>query len=306
MKLARIIEPIKRAARALASIAKSLFTANPMFVEVQREKKKAMAEHNWRGAQLAARVLLLVIYLFLLILTLRYVEYVEPYVLMYIMLGLATILIPAGLHGAIAGDREKRALDMLLVAPVTPGQIVVGKYAKTFLSLVALIIAIGAPALVIELVRDSSIAPRNELHISGMLGYARSLALVSATALCMGGLTMWISSKTRSNSGAMLATVGALFVVLVVLPSIGAVMRIIAPEAAHLLVSSNPFVLLYYAYNGSPDYAASPYYAATVDIPPDPALYLWPSIYLMIVLTAAFLFFATENLRNIARGRVDS
>jgi ABC-type transport system involved in multi-copper enzyme maturation permease subunit len=277
-----------------------------MFVEVQREKKKAMAEHNWRGAQLAARVLLLVIYLFLLILTLRYVEYVEPYVLMYVMLGLATILIPAGLHGAIAGDREKRALDMLLVAPVTPGQIIVGKYAKTFLSLVLLIVAVGAPALVIEVVRDGSIAPRHDLHIPGVLGYLRSLALVCATALCMGGLTMWISSKTRSNSGAMLATVGALFVVLVVVPSIGAVTRMIAPDAAHLLVSSNPFVLLFHAYNGTPDYATMPYYTSAEEFPPDPALYLWPTIALMLTLTAAFLFFATENLRNIARGRVDS
>jgi ABC-type transport system involved in multi-copper enzyme maturation permease subunit len=285
---------------------KTLFVANPMYVEVQREKKKAMAEHNWRGAQLAARVLLLVIYLFLLILTLRYVEYVEPFVLMYVMLGLATILIPAGLHGAIAGDREKRSLDMLLVAPVTPGQIIIGKYAKTFLSLVLLIVAVGAPALIIEVVRDSSIAPRNDLHIPGMLGYLRSLLLVIATTLCMGGLTMWISSKTRSNSGAMLATVGALFVVLVVVPSIGAVMRVIAPDAAHMLVSSNPFVLLFYAYNGTPDYLAAPYYTGADQIPPDPALYLWPVIALMTLLTGAFLFFATENLRNIARGRVDS
>ena len=285
-----------------------LFIGNPMFVEVQREKKKALAEHNWRGAQLAARGLLVVIYLFLLILTLRYVEYVEPFVLMYIMLGLATILIPAGLHGAIAGDREKRSLDMLLVAPVTPGQIIVGKFAKTFLSLVMLILAVGVPALIIELVRAGSIAPRNELHIPGMLGYFRSLMLVVATTLCMGGLTMWISSKTRSNSGAMLATVGALFVVLVVVPAIGAVMSSLSPGAAHVLTSTNPFVLLFYAYNGSPDFSQYNYYSTSMPPvePEDPAVYLWPTIALMFALTGGFLFFATENLRNIARGRVDS
>ncbi len=279
---------------------KHLFVGNPMFAEVVREKNKALAEHNWRGAQLAARVLLLVIYLFLLILTLRYVTYVEPFILMYVMLGLATILIPAGLHGAIAGDREKRSLDMLLVAPVTPGQIIIGKFGKTFLSLIMLVIAIGVPALVIELVKETASTSRIDMHISGLAGYFRSLALVLATGLSMGGLTMWISSKTRSNSGAMLATVGALFVVLIVIPAIGGVMSALSPTASEMLVGTNPFVLLFYAYNGDPSYGY-PNVAENHG-----SYYLWPTIILMLLLTALFLALATENLRNIARGRVES
>jgi ABC-type transport system involved in multi-copper enzyme maturation permease subunit len=277
-----------------------LFVGNPMFAEVVREKNKALAEHNWRGAQLAARVLLLAIYLFLLVLTLRYVTYVEPFVLMYVMLGLATILIPAGLHGAIAGDREKRSLDMLLVAPVTPGQIVVGKFGKTFLSLMMLVVAVGVPALVIELVKETVAASRYDLHIHGVVGFFRSLALVLSTGLSMGALTMWISSKTRSNSGAMLATVGALFVVLIVIPAIGGVMSSLAPNASELLVSTNPFVLLFFAYNGDPTYG-NPATSSNHG-----SFFLWPTITIMLLLTVFFLALATENLRNIARGRVES
>jgi hypothetical protein len=142
------------------STFRQLFVENPMFAEIQRERNKALAEHNWRGGQLAARVLLLVIYLFLLILTLNYVHVVEPFVLMYVMLGLATVLIPAGLHGTIAGEREKRALDLLLVAPVTPGQIVVGKFGKTFLSLLMIFVSVGIPAFIIELVKQGEPASR--------------------------------------------------------------------------------------------------------------------------------------------------
>ncbi len=279
---------------------KHLFVGNPMFVEIQREKNKALAEHNWRGGQLAARVLLLVIYLFLLILTLRYVEYVEPVVLMYVMLGLATILIPAGLHGAIAGDREKRSLDMLLVAPVTPGQIIVGKFGKTFLSLMMLIVAIGIPAFIIELVKQGTPTYRYGMQIDGITGYFQSLVLVIAASLAMGGMTMWISSKTRSNSGAMLATVGALFVLFVVVPAIGGVLGTLSPGTAEALVYTNPFVLLAYAYTGDPSSASlSESVGSRV-------AYLWPTIGMMFIATVMFLALATENLRKLSKGRVDS
>jgi ABC-type transport system involved in multi-copper enzyme maturation permease subunit len=279
-----------------------LFVANPMYAEVQRERNKAMAEHNWRGAQLAARILLIVIYLFLLILTIRWIEYVEPFVLMYVMLGLATILIPAGLHGTIAGEREKRALDLLLVAPVTPGQIIVGKFGKTFLSLALLIVAVGGPALIIELVKQDSNAYLYGQHSTGLAGYFRSLVLVVATSLAMGGLTMWVSSKTKTNSGAMLATVGALFVVLIVVPAMGGVVSALSPGTSEFLLYSNPFVLLYHAYAGEMQYAYDP---SGVGRPFQPASYLWPTVTGLTALAVLFLWLATENLRDIARGRTE-
>lgn len=279
-----------------------LFLHNPMFVEIQREKNKALAEHNWRGAQLAARILLLAIYLFLLILTLRYVEYVEPFVLMYVMLGLATILIPAGLHGAIAGEREKRALDLLLVAPVTPGQIVVGKFGKTFLSLLMLFIAVGVPALIIELVKQEDAYYAYETIEDGTGGYFRALLLVFVTAVAMGAMTMWISSKTRSNSGAMLATVGALFVVLIVIPAMGGVVSTLSPETSQLMLYSNPFVLLYYAYTGAVQHTSMVAGEPTVITP---LSYLWPTVLALASLSVVFLFMATSNLTAIAKGRTE-
>jgi hypothetical protein len=122
--------------------------------------------------------------------------------------------------------------------------------------------------------------------------------------MAMGGMTMWVSSKTKSNSGAMLATVGALFVVLIVVPMMGGVVSSLSPELSRFLLYSNPFVLLYWAYTGAPTYTSYSTTAITGE-PFQPYSYLWPTVIVMLLAAAAFLYFATENLRAISKGKVD-
>jgi ABC-type transport system involved in multi-copper enzyme maturation permease subunit len=289
------------------STFKHLFLQNPMFAEVQRAKRSLLSEHNWRGGQLAVRLLIAVFYLFLLVMTMSFVDDIEPFLVMYIMLGLATIVLPSTLHGAIAGEREQRALDMLLVAPVTPGQIVVGKFAKALLTIGLLAVFIGLPAMFIELVHQTSSSYSQNyyrMESNGFVGYFSSLTLVVVTSLMIGAITMWVSSKTKSKAGAMMGTIGALFVLFIVVPSIGGVITFVLPGVSEVLTNTSPFSLLYWAYMGVSDnygYSSGYMYEAQAQS----AFYLLPTMIAMALLTVLFLVLATTNLEKIALGRTD-
>jgi ABC-type Na+ efflux pump permease subunit len=276
-----------------------LFKGNPMLAEYQREKKRALSEHNWKGGALAGRIMIGVFYFFFIVLTMSYIEVVEPFVVMYVMLGLVTIVIPANLHGAIAGEREARALDMLLVAPVTPGQIVVGKFTKALLSMALIVVFIGAPAFFIELVKQTD-SQRYYVETNGVAGFFLSLLLVIATAFMLGGLSMWISSKTKTKTGALLGTVGAMFGYFLALPLLGSAMDYIAPALSEMIVFSNPYIALYYAYAGSPEY-----YGYDTGWVFSPAAYVWPTLFVQLFLGVCFLVMATSNLQHISLGRTE-
>lgn len=272
-----------------------LFKNNPMLVEIQREKNKALAEHNWRGSQLAARILLGLVYLSILMLLLRYIDIVEPVVLMYVLLALQTVMVPAALYGTIAGEREKRSLDLLLVAPVTPGQIVIGKYGRALIPIVGLTVAIGLPAFVVEVVKqvDGRQIGLYGAERNGIVGFFVSLAFCLMAGLAVGGLTMWISSKTRTSSAAILTTVGAIFLLVAVTPSIAVTMEGIAPGLSEFVLSMNPFVGLYGAYSGD---------TLSYDQEMPSTFYTWFAMLLYLLATVATLYFATENVRRLAKG----
>ncbi|HXH60175.1 MAG TPA: ABC transporter permease subunit [Fimbriimonadaceae bacterium] len=276
-----------------------LFIGNPMLGELQREKNKALAPHNWQGSQLAARVLLVIFYLLLLLIVLVYVRDIEPYHVLYALLGLLTVLLPASLHGVIAGEREKRSLDMLLCAPLTAGQIVVGKFSRAAITMIGLVLAIGVPALIIEVVKEFYV-PREvamEGHTMGGFFYALLVCLV--TAVFISSVTLWISSKTKTSSSAMLSTIATLFLFFVVAPAIGSVVRPISFAASNMLTLTNPYVTLINAYTGQTLRISMPYGSEQVATMP----YTLVSIAACLLASVLFLVLATQNVYELSRGR---
>lgn len=273
-----------------------LFKNNPMLAEIRREKNKALAQHNWRGGQLAARVLLGIVYLFILGLLLLNIDWVEPVILMYVLLTLEMILVPAALYGTIAGEREKRSLDLLLVAPVTPGQIVIGKFGRGFVSIIGLTLAIGLPAFVVEVVWQVDGSYGYSMYAgerNGIAGFFVSLVFCLMAGLAIGGLTMWISSKTRTSSAAILTTVGAIFLLVAVTPAIALTMQDIAPALSEFIVNMNPFVGLAGAYSGET-------LSYSQQLPS--SFYTWIAMLAYGLATVLTLYLASENVRELARG----
>src|SRR5207302_725971 len=68
--------------------------------------------------------------------------------MMYFQLVLLLFIGPLVLHSSIAGERERRSWDLLLIAPVTKAQLVVGKLISGLAILGAVFVLMLLPVLV--------------------------------------------------------------------------------------------------------------------------------------------------------------
>lgn len=112
-----------------------LFTKNPMMAEVTRFRKRFL---SFRGSSVAINGgigIVLVCYALFAMACVYYRGDIDPLMLIAGFLILMLFAIPLLLHASIAGERERRSWDMLLVAPITHGQIVVGKFMGAFAGL---------------------------------------------------------------------------------------------------------------------------------------------------------------------------
>lgn len=106
---------------------KDLITDNPMTVEAKRFRNRFFVP----GRMSTFNTLVLVLGamgFFLLMLLSMTMPYFGAESMIFIEAGLLTLLIPAMTHGSIAGERERRTWDVLMTAPVSRGQVVVGKF----------------------------------------------------------------------------------------------------------------------------------------------------------------------------------
>jgi ABC-type Na+ efflux pump permease subunit len=112
----------------LASLWKSLITNNPMMAEVGRFRKRYLTFSGPTTTINGGLGLILILYGVFAISCVYNRGDTEPIGLLHIFLVFSLFTIPLLLHATIAGERERRSWDMLLVAPITPAQIIVGKF----------------------------------------------------------------------------------------------------------------------------------------------------------------------------------
>lgn len=123
------------------------------------------------------------------------------------------ILIPlAVLHSSIAGEREKRSIEVLLVAPLSSAQIVVAKLSKAVLPVAVSIVTFVPIAAAIELGhigKPFAFQPPSAVPV--WLTFTLSMLLVVSSAAFSAGVTMFVSSRSRTTAAAL---IGSLFVLL--------------------------------------------------------------------------------------------
>jgi ABC-type transport system involved in multi-copper enzyme maturation permease subunit len=153
-------------------------------------------------------VLVLVFYSLILLTILRFSKDIDPVFIIEFQTGLFTLLLPVMAAGSIAGERERRTWDILLTAPVTKAQIVVGKFIAVLAGCAIFIVACGL------MIGACLIAnPRANLALT------LSAELLSTTfAIMLIALSMLVSARSRTTFAAIGACVGIIFVVYVAVP----------------------------------------------------------------------------------------
>lgn len=212
---------------------RELIVDNPLRIEYKRAFRRFFGVTRAGSLNAAVLVICAVAYALLMLVVITYREFMSPIAILYIQLILLTFIIPSNLHGSIAGEREKRTWDLLLVAPITNAQIVVGKMLGGLL-LALFISVLLIPATLISFSGDPQATFGKVLQGESLiLGYALFLA----------ALSLFISSRAKRAFAAQMCIFGVLILWMLVWPMFAAVLST-ASEDQGMLLFMHPYVAL--------------------------------------------------------------
>lgn len=270
------------------SFIKTLFTENPMMIEITRFRRKFMGA---RGGSLNSVIfaMCVVIYVGIVAIVWSYRDALDPLVMILFQTAILTLLAPALLHGAIAGERERRSWDFLLVAPVTHAQIVCGKFMGAAAAILACCAAFLLPiAIGYAFYTPSFMSYGSGLEQRGSIFWSVLQAeLISITwALLVCAMTIFFSARCKRGFVALGTTLAFLVVTLLVWPILIASAGLMGPTEGFLLNFFHPFwaILELLAGGRGPDSFGR-------------GLYGLPQVFTYVGMTAVFLTWAERTLR---------
>jgi len=271
------------------SLWKSLVIENPMLIEITRFRRKFFGA----GSSAANSVLVALsglIFLGLMAVVWSNRDSANPIILVMLQTGIFTLLAPAMLHGSIAGEREKRSWDFLLVAPVTQAQIIFGKFMSAAMAIFACAALFALPIGIGVIFYE----PYNYGYYGGTpeesgwsywnLFEAELLSISWGLVLC--AMSIFFSARARRGFIALGTTLAILVASLIVWPIL-TVSAGLTGDSGGFLNFFHPFWALTQietANHGRADFIAGTYYGI-------------PQILIYLFMTAVFMAWAERTLK---------
>ena len=190
------------------SLWETLVIENPMLIEVRRYRRRLLGGGRTTGTNIAFLTLGAVCYVGLLLIVGSANGGIPGIAIIMIQTGIFTVAAPIVLNNAIAGEREKRTWDLLLVAPVTKAQIMIGKFAGAMTSLL-----FGAALFLLPVFICAVSYSRTDF---GGLLLAELDSIAFAVFCC--SLSLLFSARCRRGFTALGVSLGILAIWLIVLP----------------------------------------------------------------------------------------
>lgn len=207
-----------------------LVTDNPMMAEISRFKSRYLSVKGSSAAVNGGVGILIFCFVLFTVICVYYRGDIPPIPLLSLYLFFAVLVIPLILHGAIAGERERRSWDMLMVAPITPAQIVIGKFAGAFVGMLVTLAIFLFPIFILAVFYSRTVW--YALFLAILLVVAQ-LALIIAT-------TIFISARVKRPLTALGISIGIIFVVFFLVPSASG----FGSQSTGLLAINQPFSLI--------------------------------------------------------------
>ena len=214
------------------SLWESLVSENPMLIEVRRYRRRMLGGGRTTGINIAVLTLGAVCYVGMLMIVGSGNGNIPPEAIIIIQTGIFTLAAPAILNHAIAGEREKRTWDLLLVAPVTKAQIMIGKFAGALTNLV-----LGA-ALFLLPIFICAVSYSHTNFVALALAEVDSIAF--AVMIC--SMTLLLSARCKRGFTALGVSLGALLMGLIVYPALLASVGLLDNATQQILLIFHPFV----------------------------------------------------------------
>jgi ABC-type transport system involved in multi-copper enzyme maturation permease subunit len=263
----------------MKTVFEALVRENPMRIEIARFRRRYL---GFQGSGLSNAILALILlcYTGMVMLVVNLRGDMPPVALVMFQTGLFCFFGPAMLHGAIAGERERRSWDLLLVAPITKAQIVAGKFMGAMAAL-----GIGAVAMGLPIVLSAFAYAKTNAYD---LLLAELVSLTFCMLVC--AWTLFISARVKRPFMALGTSVGTLALALLVVPLLFAALIGGDRFTSESLNFLNPFVAL----NAIGERAENTYSAQNAMVPF--AMYGLTHVFVYTALTACFLVYAEKTL----------
>ena len=204
-----------------------------MMAEVTRFRKRFL---SIRGSSVAINGgigIVLVLYALFAIICVYYRGDVEPILLLSLFVGLMLFAIPLLLHGSISGERERRSWDMLMVAPITHAQIIVGKFMGAFAGF-----SMAFGLYMIPVLIDAA------FHVdSRFINVFLATLVVLAQASSIIAMTLLISARVKRPLIALAVSIAVVMIYFILIPSMIGSVRMITTQFLNGILS--PFDVLF-------------------------------------------------------------
>lgn len=221
------------------SLWNSLVSDNPMFIEVRRYRRRMLGGGRPTGVSIAVLTLGAVCYVGLLMIVGMGNGSIPPMAIVMIQTAIFSLAAPAILNTAIAGEREKRTWDLLLVAPVTKAQIMMGKFAGAMTNLL-----LGATLFLLPLF-ICAVSYQQTDYGSLFLGEVDSISF--AVFAC--AMSILFSARCRRGFTALAVTLTLMALGLIVYPFLLATVGALDNASRGILLLFHPFYIQDRLYN---------------------------------------------------------
>ena len=180
---------------------RDLVTENPMLGEFYRRTRRFAVSKNNRQNIILAGVGIVVVFLTFALIFAQ-APYFPGWGIACIKLPLFAFVVPLIVHGAVAGEREKRSWDAICCAPLTDAQVVAGK----FLSAVSVIVVINLVIFPVELA--AWMTQINADKADDLLRMFRLDFYTNSIALFLAAVAFLASARSRRPFNALGGVIG--------------------------------------------------------------------------------------------------
>jgi len=187
---------------------RSLFLENPMLIEFRRGVRRFFGVSKLGAVNGAVLVVSVLLYGLLLLIVAANREGMSPIAIVLFQTFLYCIIVPASLHGAIAGERERRTWEMLMVAPISNLKIIIGKLLGGVCTLFVVVILM-LPPIIMSFAGDPE---------SSFFKLVRAEMISIGFGIFLAAVSIFISSRSKRAYGAHLLIYTYLVVTLIVYP----------------------------------------------------------------------------------------
>ncbi|HEY3782419.1 MAG TPA: ABC transporter permease subunit [Fimbriimonadaceae bacterium] len=277
------------------------FTENPLLVEARRFWRKFVGASKSKTTNKALIFLLAVIYLSIVGIAFANMNSLTAEHITLFQSFLFCFIVPAVTFGAIAGERERRSWDMLMVAPISKTQIILGK----FLSAISVVLAVAVgllPIVIICSFGKENYAPHDQLW-----GVLASETASIGFGIAFAALGIFISSLMNRAFSAQATIYAILFVWMILWPMLVAIIPTLGNESnsGEYLLWTHPFMTAFYVMsieNPAPYLGGGPHHAGRMYTAPMQLLF-YGSLTLMFLLLAIA---SIRERRNSLAGKMNN